>query len=60
MYITKTNRGRLAVFVTESIEEIKRIMKTMYIDTGICKSYKIYETSIETYEKDYRDLGGEL
>lgn len=60
MYITKTNKGKLSIFIMDSIEEVKRIMKTEYIDKGLCTSYKIYETTYETYEHDYRDLGGEL
>lgn len=58
MYITKTNKGKLAVFM-DTLDEVKKIMGE-YIKKGKCSSYKIYETSIETYEKDYRDLGGEL
>lgn len=59
MYIIKTNKGKLHTYLDETIAEVKKSM-AKHIKKGKCSSYKIYETSIETYEKDYRDLGGEL
>lgn len=59
MYIVKTNKRKLHTFVADTLKEVEKHMNE-HIKKGKCSSYKIYETSIETYEKDYKDLGGEL